>query len=59
KKEVKTFHQDISKGEFSRILSYLRENVHAHGRTLDLKGLVGGEIKTKDYLNYLTEKFNV
>lgn len=59
KKEVKTFNQDIQKGEFTRILTYLRENIHEHGRTLDLNKLIGGEIQSKDYLNYLKEKFNV
>ena len=59
KREIKTFNQDIQKGEFTRILSYLRENIHVHGRTLDLNNLVGGEIKTRDYLDYLKEKFDV
>lgn len=59
KKEIKTFNQDIRKGEFSTILSYLRENIHSHGRCLEVGDIVGGEIRTKDYLDYLKEKFDV
>jgi carboxypeptidase Taq len=59
KREIKTFNQDIQKGEFSRILSYLRDNIHSHGRTTQISDIIGGEIRTKDYLDYLKEKFDV
>lgn len=59
KKEVKTFSSDIERGNFSGILNYLRTNIHSQGRCLEIKDIVGGEIQTKDYLNYLKEKFDV
>ena len=59
KKEIKTFNQDIERGEFSRILTYLRENIHSKGRAIEVSDIIGGEIRTKDYLDYLKEKFDV
>ncbi|MBY8985495.1 MAG: carboxypeptidase M32 [Candidatus Lokiarchaeota archaeon] len=52
---------DYKKGEFSNLLSYLRENIHQHGaiyRANDLINRVTGEDLNSDYfLKYIEEKF--
>ena len=58
KKEVPSFKKDIRAGKFSKILGYLRTNIHEKGRTITSKDIVG-ELNVNDYLNYLAEKFGV
>ena len=52
---------DYKKGEFSNLLSYLKENIHQHGaiyRANDLINRVTGEDLNSDYfLKYIEEKF--
>ena len=65
----KKMHQDmhnmqsqIEAGNFKEILHWLRENVHLHGRRYSRDDLMlkatGRPLQTKDYLDYLTEKFS-
>ncbi len=53
--------EDYKKGEFSNLLSYLRENIHQHGavyRANDLIKRVTGEDLNPDYfLKYIETKF--
>jgi len=56
KKEMKNFDELVRKGELAPIREWLRENIHKHGRSITGQDIVG-EIKVKDYLDYLDEKF--
>ncbi len=57
KKKVPKFSSSIQKGEFKGILNYLTENIHTKGRSIGLKDIVG-DLRPKDYLAYLDEKFS-
>lgn len=60
-KKRPTLPEEFTKGEFSNLLTYLRENVHQHGsiyRANDLIKRITGEDLNPDYfLNYIKEKF--
>lgn len=56
KKEIRGFDKDIERGDFSRIRSYLVDNIHSKGRSITSHDLVG-ELNVNDYLKYLDEKF--
>ena len=56
KKEVPKFKDHIRRGEFAPIREYLVSHIHSKGRSITSKDIVG-ELDVKDYLNYLTEKF--
>ena len=51
----------IQTGDFSELLTWLRENVHQHGSKFKpqvlVKRIVGEEINPEPYLKYLNEKF--
>jgi len=51
----------VQAGDFSELLSWLRENVHQHGSKFKpqvlVKRIVGEEINPEPYLKYLNEKF--
>src|SRR5690606_19541402 len=47
---------DIKKGDFSRVLKYLVDNIHSKGRSITSKDVVG-ELGVDDYLDYLSNKF--
>lgn len=52
---------DFSRGDFSRLLAWLRENIHRHGRRFDTRELVrkvtGEEISPRHLLRYLSERY--
>ncbi len=52
---------DFARGDFSRLLGWLRENIHAHGRRYDTLELVrrvtGEELSPKHLLAYLQERY--
>lgn len=52
---------DFSRGDFSRLLGWLRENIHRHGRRFDTRELVrkvtGEEISPQHLLRYLRERY--
>jgi carboxypeptidase Taq len=52
---------DFARGDFSRLLGWLRENIHAEGRRYDLPGLVrkvtGEELSPKHLMRYLRERY--
>jgi len=60
-KKIPSLPEDYTKGEFSNLLTYLRENVHQHGsiyRANDLINRITGEDLNPDYfLKYIEEKF--
>ncbi len=56
KEELKNFDGLVRKGDFSPIRSWLKENIHRHGRSISAKDIVG-EIQVNDYLSYLEKKF--
>ena len=56
KKEMPQFKKQISQGDFSQILTYLKKNIHCKGRSVTARDIVG-ELRVEDYLNYLDEKF--
>jgi carboxypeptidase Taq len=58
KKDLPTFKKDMKKGKLSGIGNYLKTNVHEKGRSVTAHELFG-EIKVKDYIGYLSEKFGV
>ncbi|MBD3196726.1 MAG: carboxypeptidase M32 [Candidatus Lokiarchaeota archaeon] len=53
--------EQYSKGEFSTILEYLRENVHQYGRIYQPRELIqkisGKELDAKYFVKYLKDKF--
>lgn len=58
KKDMPNFKKDVGNGKLGKIGEYLKENIHSKGRSVDAKDIVG-KLDVKDYLNYLTEKFEV
>jgi carboxypeptidase Taq len=57
-----SLEQEIAAGDASRLLGWLRENVHAHGRRLDpaqlLRRATGQELDPEPQLDYLREKYS-
>lgn len=51
---------EMAEGKFSTLLSWLRHNIHQHGRRYEPETLVqrvtGEAIQSRDYLQYLTRK---
>jgi carboxypeptidase Taq len=52
---------DFSRGEFGRLLAWLRENIHRHGRRFDTRELIrkvtGEEISPRHLVRYLRERY--
>ncbi len=52
---------EIARGQFDVLLSWLRENIHRHGKTFTPKELVrratGNDLDVAPYAQYLNEKF--
>ena len=53
--------EDFARGEFSRLLNWLREHIHRHGRRYRTKELVrrvtGEDLSPRHLLRYLEERF--
>lgn len=56
KKEIKGFDKLVRNAEFTPVRKWLKEKIHRHGRSITTKDIVG-EIRVKDYLTYLEDKF--
>lgn len=56
KKAVPGVEKKIEKGQFAPILEHLKKNIHAKGRSITSKDIVG-KLNVQDYLDYLAEKF--
>ena len=52
---------DFARGDFSRLLGWLRDNIHTHGRRYDTLELVrrvtGEELSPQPLLAYLQERY--
>jgi carboxypeptidase Taq len=52
---------DIERGEFRTLLTWLRENIHRHGRkytpTELIQRVTGGPLNAEPYVNYLKHKY--
>lgn len=52
---------DFARGEFSRLLGWLRQNIHSHGKRFDTRELVrrvaGEELSPRHLLDYLRERY--
>lgn len=59
--DIPNLSSQIQKGNFAELLSWLRENVHRHGKKFKpqhlIKKVVGTTISPEPYLKYLNEKF--
>jgi carboxypeptidase Taq len=59
--ERPALEQDFSRGDFSWLLNWLRENVHAQGRRYELPELVrratGAELSPRSLIRYLKERY--
>lgn len=53
--------EDFARGDFSRLLGWLRENIHTHGRrheTMELvRRVTGADLSPKSLLAYLRERY--
>lgn len=60
-KAMPDLERDFERGDFSRLLGWLRTNIHAHGRRYDTEDLVkrvtGEGISPKHLLRYLNERY--
>lgn len=56
KKSIPSFNKDIQSGNFKKVGLYLKSNIHQKGRSITSADLVG-ELRVKDYLAYLHQKF--
>jgi carboxypeptidase Taq len=60
-KEMPDLPEDYKKGEFSRLLSYLRENVHQYGKIYEanelIKRISGEELNPDHFIKYVENKF--
>jgi carboxypeptidase Taq len=52
---------ETEQGKFDTLLSWLRQNIHQHGRKFDPKDLIqratGEPLQTRSYMNYLKTKY--
>ena len=59
--ELPNLETDFEKGDFARLLSWLREKVHRHGMRYDLKALAleatGQELSPQSLIRYLKERY--
>ena len=59
--ELPDLENDFEKGDFSRLLQWLREKVHRHGMRYDLKALAmeatGQELSPQSLIRYLKERY--
>lgn len=62
RKDIPDLDAQIEKGDFSRLLDWLRKNVHHHGAKFEPQALVqrvtGSKIDPQPYMNYLREKYS-
>jgi carboxypeptidase Taq len=60
--EIPDLPEQICEGKFDVLLSWLRKNVHVHGRKYDPQDLVqkitGSKIDSAPYVRYLTKKYS-
>lgn len=61
-KDIKDLDEQIRKGKFEALRSWLLENVHTYGHKYDpqdlVKKITGSKIDSSAYVRYLTEKYS-
>jgi len=61
-KDIPDLSEQFRQGEFSGLLSWLRENVHRHGSKYEPQDLIqritGSKIDPAPYMRYLTQKYS-
>ena len=61
-KNLPNWHQQLAKGNFNDVKTWLTKNVHSQGNLYDpadlIKKITGKEIDVKPYLSYLNNKFS-
>jgi len=61
RRDIPTLADQIERGEYSELLSWLRKNLHTHGRkfTLDelAKKITGQPLQSRSYVAYLKKKY--
>ena len=59
--ENQNIYSDLEKGEYKNILSWLRQNIHKHGRIMNaddiVKKVCGEGLNSKVFVNYLKDKY--
>jgi carboxypeptidase Taq len=59
--EIPDLEQQIEKGEFGALLSWLRSHVHVHGAKFEpqelIKKITGSPMDPQPYIRYLENKF--
>ncbi len=59
--QIPNLPDDYKKGDFSRLLNFIRENVHQHGavyRAGDLiKRITGEDLDSEYFMKYIEKKF--
>lgn len=62
RRDMPAIEDDIRKGNFEGLLTWLRQNVHRHGRKYDPQDLVrvvtGSKITAEPYVRYLSNKYS-
>jgi carboxypeptidase Taq len=61
KKDIPNLFQQVEAGEFGELLSWLRKNIHSHGKMYTAKELcvriTGEKLNFKHFMNYAKNKF--
>ena len=61
-KDIRYLDDQIRKGDFSELLTWLRKNIHQHGQKYEPQTLVervtGSKISPQPYVRYLTKKYS-
>ncbi|HEY5730533.1 MAG TPA: carboxypeptidase M32 [Anaerolineales bacterium] len=61
-KDIKNLDDQIRKGDFSKLLDWLRKNIHQHGQKYEpqilVKNVTGSKITPEPYVRYLTKKYS-
>ena len=60
-KDIPALHRQIQKGDFKRILAWLRTNIHSKGASMLAKDIIrkacGTYVDADVYIDYLSEKY--
>ena len=61
-KQNPKFEDDIAKGDYSKVLEWLRKKIHKHGRSMTAEEIIkkccGQPLSSQDFVDYLNEKYS-
>ena len=61
RRDLPSFEDEMARGEFGKLLGWLREKVHAHGRTYPAQDLArnatGEQLNSKYFADYISRKY--